>query len=165
MFISIDFSSRLSVAYSKAKEYLTKVTSGIEQQMEIWQYRQQVIRDQLNQMKPSSSYDFLLPKTQRINELTLEAVQGLNKILKQKLTIEILSLALCRVDLLIEQILRIDLKSRMIPTSNHSLDTNIRQPTTNGPPMPIIRTQPQASSGRSSTLITHEKIAFCTGET
>ncbi len=48
----------------------------------------------------------------------------------------------------------------MIPTSNHSLDTNIRQPTTNGPPMPIIRTQPQASSGRSSTLITHEKIAF-----
>ena len=71
--------------------------------------------------------------------------------------VRILSLALCRADLLIEQILRIDLKSRMIPTS----DTNTRQPTTNGqPPMPIIRTQLQTLSGRSSTLITHEKNAF-----
>jgi hypothetical protein len=73
------FSSRLTVAYNKAKEYLTKITSGIEQQTDIWQYRQQIIRDQVVQMKPSSSYDFLLPKTQRINELTLEAVQGLNR--------------------------------------------------------------------------------------
>ncbi len=37
-----------------------------------------MIRDQFVQMKSSSSYDFLLPKTQRINELTLEAVEGLN---------------------------------------------------------------------------------------
>jgi hypothetical protein len=80
LFISIEFPSRLSVAYNKAKEYLTKITSGIEQQIDIWQYRQQIIRDQLVQMKPSSSYDFLLPKTQRINEITLEAVQGLNEI-------------------------------------------------------------------------------------
>jgi hypothetical protein len=74
-----------------------------------------------------------------------------------------LSLALCRVDLLVEQILRIDLKSRMIPTSNNSLDTNIRQSIPNGQPiahMPVLRTQPQTSSGRLSTLITHEKNAF-----
>jgi hypothetical protein len=33
-------------------------------------------------MKSTSSFDFLLPKTQRINELTIEAVQG--KIEKKK---------------------------------------------------------------------------------
>lgn len=27
-------------------------------------------------MRTSSSFDFLLPKTQRINELTIDAVQG-----------------------------------------------------------------------------------------
>jgi hypothetical protein len=154
----IDEIDRLSVAYNKAKEYLTKITSGIEQQIEIWQYRQQIIRDQLNQTKPSSSYDFLLPKTQRINELTLEAVEGL-----------------CRVDLLIEQILRIDLKSRMIPTSTsfstRSSDTNItstssvmkQQPILNGQqtmPVPVLRTQQQISSGRLSTLPTQEKTSF-----
>jgi hypothetical protein len=30
-------------------------------------------------MKSSSSYEFLLPKTQRINELTVEAVEGNKK--------------------------------------------------------------------------------------
>jgi hypothetical protein len=55
----------------------------------------------------------------------------------------------------------------MIPTSTHSLDTNIRQPIPNGKfngqsivPMPVLRTQPLTTSGRSSTLITQEKIAF-----
>jgi len=70
------FFSRLSVAYDKAKQYLSKITSGIEQQTDIWQYRRHIILDQLLQIKSSSSYDFLLPKTQRINELTLEAVEG-----------------------------------------------------------------------------------------
>lgn len=67
--------SRLTVAYEKAKEYLTKITTGIDQQINIWQYRQQILREQLSQTQSSPSYDFLLPKTQRINELTLEAVQ------------------------------------------------------------------------------------------
>ena len=70
------FSSRLSVVYDKAKEYISKITSGIEQQIELWQHRRQIILNELIQMKPSSSFDFLLPKTQRINDLTLEAVEG-----------------------------------------------------------------------------------------
>lgn len=74
------FFSRLFVAYDKSKEYVSKIVSSIEQQIDLWQYRRQIILDQLIQMKPASSYDFLLPKTQRINELALEAVQGLNKI-------------------------------------------------------------------------------------
>ena len=65
--------SRLFVVYDKAKEYITKISSGIDQQIDLWQYRRQVIVDQ---MKSTSSTDFLLPKTQRINELTIEAVQG-----------------------------------------------------------------------------------------
>ena len=55
------------------------MSSGIDQQIDIWQYRQQIIREQLIQTKSSSSYDFLLPKTQRINELTLETVEGSKK--------------------------------------------------------------------------------------
>jgi hypothetical protein len=70
--------SRLSVAYDKAKEYIVKISSSIEQQIDIWQYRRQIIGDPLMQMKSSSSCDFFLPKTQRINELTIEAVEGLN---------------------------------------------------------------------------------------
>ena len=74
---SVLFPSRLTVAYEKAKEYLSKITTGIEQQISIWQYRQQIVREQIVQTPSSASYDFLLPKTQRINELTLEAVQSL----------------------------------------------------------------------------------------
>lgn len=70
-------SSRLVVTYGKAKEYLSKISSAIDQQIGVWQNRRQVMDDQINQMKTSSAYDFLLPKTQRINELTLESVQGL----------------------------------------------------------------------------------------
>ena len=68
-------SSRLSLAYDKAKEYVGKISLGIDQQMNSWINRRQII-----QMETSSSYDFLVPKTQRINELTLEAVEGLTEI-------------------------------------------------------------------------------------
>ncbi|CAF4572589.1 unnamed protein product [Rotaria sp. Silwood2] len=161
----VDEINRLSVAYDKAKEYISKIASSIEQQIDIWQYRRQIILDQLIQMKPSSSYDFLLPKTQRINELTLEAVE-----------------ALCRVDLLIEQILRIDPKSHILSTSTHQLGTNmslnhvrhatpslIKQQTfvPNGKfneqptlPMPVIRLPQQTISDRLSTLSTEEKPGF-----
>jgi hypothetical protein len=70
---NILFFSRLFVVYDKAKEYINKISSGINQQIDLWQYRRQII---LDQMKSSSSFDFLLPKTQRMNELTIEAVQG-----------------------------------------------------------------------------------------
>ncbi|CAF3729709.1 unnamed protein product [Rotaria sp. Silwood1] len=167
----VDEINRLSVAYDKAKEYISKITSSIDQQIGIWQYRRQIILDQLIQMNPSSSYDFLLPKTQRINELTLEAVE-----------------ALCRVDLLIEQILRIDPKSQIPSTSlpTHSLGANIssshvRHTTPslikpqqqqqsfipNGKfneqstlPMPVIRSSQQSISGRLSTLVNEEKPGF-----
>jgi hypothetical protein len=65
--------SRLFVVYDKAKDYINKILSGIDEQISLWQHRRQVI---LDQMKSSSSFDFLLPKTQRINELTIDAVQG-----------------------------------------------------------------------------------------
>ena len=65
--------SRLFVVYEKAKEYMSKILSGIDQQIDLWQYRRQII---LEQTKSASSFDFLLPKTKRINELAIEAVQG-----------------------------------------------------------------------------------------
>ncbi|CAF1418182.1 unnamed protein product [Rotaria magnacalcarata] len=162
----IDEINRLSVAYEKAKEYVSKIASSIEQQIDIWQYRRQVILDQVIQMKPSSSYDFLLPKTQRINDLTLDAVQ-----------------ALCRVDLLIEQVLRIDPKSHLLSVSTSQLGTNIpsshvrhstpsliKQQQTFIPaakvieqpplPVPVLRMPQQALSGRVSALITEEKPGF-----
>jgi hypothetical protein len=46
---------------------------GVDEQIGLWQHRRQII---LDQMKSTASFDFLLPKTQRINELTIEAVQG-----------------------------------------------------------------------------------------
>jgi hypothetical protein len=52
---------------------LKKISTGVDQQTDLWQYRRQIIVDQMNS---TSSFDFLLPKTQRINELTIEAVQG-----------------------------------------------------------------------------------------
>ncbi len=67
------FFSRLFVVFDKAKDYITKISSGIDEQIGLWQHRRQII---LDQMKTTSSLDFLLPKTQRINELTIEAVQG-----------------------------------------------------------------------------------------
>ncbi|CAF3186143.1 unnamed protein product [Rotaria sp. Silwood2] len=115
--IVVDEIDRLFVVYDKAKEYMNKISIGIDHQTDLWQYRRQIIFDQ---MKSSSSFDFLLPKTQRINELAIEAVQ-----------------ALCRVDLLIEQILRIDPKSSLqthpVPRSTsfsaRSLDTNVSHST------------------------------------
>ncbi|CAF3758570.1 unnamed protein product [Adineta steineri] len=167
----IDEIDRLCVTYDKAKEYISKINSSITEQVDLWQYRRQIILDQVIQMKSSSSCDFLLPKTQRINELTIEAVE-----------------ALCRVDILLEQILRIDPKSRILPTSSSSssfsartLDTNVpqtqlrqsvsstvkQQPISNGKPLgqhvlpiPVMRSQQPSTSGRLSTLITQEKTGF-----
>jgi hypothetical protein len=67
------FLSRLFVVYDKAKDYITKILTGIDEQIGLWQYRRQIIQ---NQTKSTTSFDFLLPKTQRINELTIDAVQG-----------------------------------------------------------------------------------------
>jgi hypothetical protein len=67
------FFSRLFVVYDKAKDYINKILTGVDEQIGLWQHRRQII---LDQMKTTSSFDFLLPKTQRINELTIEAVQG-----------------------------------------------------------------------------------------
>ena len=86
-----------------------------------------------------------------------------------------LSSALCRAGLLIDQILRIDLKSHTVPTSSRLSDTQSRRTTppvikqmipngkSNGPqtlPMPVLRTQPQTLSGRLSTVPTQEKTGF-----
>ncbi|CAF5027616.1 unnamed protein product [Rotaria sp. Silwood1] len=185
--IVIDEIDRLFVVYDKAKEYINKILHGINHQTDLWQYRRQIIFDQ---MKSTSSFDFLLPKTQRINELAIEAVQ-----------------ALCRVDLLIEQILHIDPKSSLqthsIPRSTsfsaRSLDTNVShstattvlsrthhvvpspslnsinqqqqqsytEPTLNGKtigkqtlPMPVLRTSQPTPSNRLSLAATQEKTGF-----
>jgi hypothetical protein len=61
------------VVYDKAKDYITKISTGIDEQIGLWQYRRQIILDQI---KSKPSFEFLLPKTQRINELTIDAVQG-----------------------------------------------------------------------------------------
>ena len=66
----------LSVMYDKAKGYIPNITSAIEQQIDLWQYRRQIITDQLSQMDASSSFNFLLPKIKRINELTIEATES-----------------------------------------------------------------------------------------
>lgn len=66
--------SRLVVTHEKAKEYLTKISHGIEQHLTFWQSRRAAIAEQMN----SHSIDFLLNKTQRINELTIDAVQSKN---------------------------------------------------------------------------------------
>ena len=58
--------------YAKAREYIDRILNGIDQQVVLWQNRQQIIREQNSTL----SFDFLLPKTQRITELTVEAVQG-----------------------------------------------------------------------------------------
>jgi len=63
----------LLVVYDKAKEYLTKISSAIDEQNDAWQHRRKIIQEQT---KSASSFDFLLPKTQRINELSIDAVQG-----------------------------------------------------------------------------------------
>lgn len=65
--------SRLFVVYDKAKDYLHKIRVGIDDQIGLWQHRRGIIMDQ---MGSPSSFEFLLPKTQRINELSIEAVQG-----------------------------------------------------------------------------------------
>ncbi|CAF1028667.1 unnamed protein product [Adineta steineri] len=181
----IDEIDRLFIVCDKAKEYLSKISSGIDQQIELWQYRRQIILDQVNSV---SSFDFLLPKTQRVNELSIEAVQ-----------------ALCRVDLLIEQILRIEPKtlvqSRSVPMSTsfsaRSIDANstyatantslsrIRHPIPSPPssnsikqqayvepmingktmgqptfPAPVLRTSQQSSGNRLSLAATQEKAGF-----
>ena len=64
------FSSRLFVVYDKAKDYLKKILAGIDEQIGLWQHRRGIIVEQ------TAPFDFLLPKTQRINELSIEAVQG-----------------------------------------------------------------------------------------
>lgn len=64
--------SRLFVVYDKAKEYLQKILDGIEQQIKSWEYRREIILDRTK----SVSSDFLLPKTNRINELAIDVVQG-----------------------------------------------------------------------------------------
>ncbi|UJR31993.1 hypothetical protein I4U23_019463 [Adineta vaga] len=169
--IILDEIDRLFVVYEKAKEYLNKISSNIDQQLDLWQYRRNIILDQINSSSSSSSFDFLLPKTQRINELTIEAVQ-----------------ALCRVDLLVEQILRIDPKSaaqtRSIPISTsfsaRSIDTNVSNSTMNtvmsrvrhpappidtksrqsNYPIPVLRTPQQSSATRLSLAATQEKSGF-----
>ncbi|CAF1117387.1 unnamed protein product [Rotaria sordida] len=183
--IIIDEIDRLFVVYDKAKEYMNKISIGIDQQTDIWQHRRQIIFDQ---MKSPSSFDFLLPKIQRINELAIEGVQ-----------------ALCRVDLLVEQILRIDPTSSVQPQpvsrptsfSARSLDTNVShstgttvlsrthhhvpspsinpvsqqqsytEPMLNGKtigkqtlPMPVLRTSQPTPSNRLSLAATQEKTGF-----
>ena len=69
-------SSRLLIAYERAKEYNDKIASGIEHQLETWQRRRQIILDASQQTTPQPSYDFLASKTERINELTLQSVEG-----------------------------------------------------------------------------------------
>jgi len=94
----IDEIDRLSLAYQKAKDYVGQISTGLDQQIDTWTNRRQII-----QMETSPSYDYLLPKTQRINELLLEAVE-----------------ALCRVELLVEQITRIDPKFLHVTRSNEN---------------------------------------------
>ena len=82
----------------------------------------------------------------------------------------ILRSALCRVDLLTEQVLRIDLKSQAMPvlSSLSSSDANPRESTTTGrvnggliAPIPVLRTSTSMSSGRLSTMTTvTEKSGF-----
>ncbi|CAF0819045.1 unnamed protein product [Adineta ricciae] len=168
--IIVDEIDRLCVAYDKAKEYVAKLTSNIDQQIEIWQYRRQIIFEQSRQSKSSSSCDFFLPKTQRINDLTIQTVE-----------------ALCRADLLLEQIHRIDPKSAILPASTSTLvstrpnqtimsSSHVRQPTPSFPKqspishartheqsmpfVPAIRNTQQSISGRLSNLNTKEKTGF-----
>ena len=105
------FFSRILVSYERAEEYLQKITIGIQKQMKIWQSR----RDVVSQDGASSNFNFLLPKTHRINELTIDTVQSTsmiwinNRFLLKKIEFFfLLCLDLCTAELLIEQILRID---------------------------------------------------------
>lgn len=75
--IEWDSFRRLFVAYDKGKEYLSSIFSRIDQQVDLWQKRRAII---LDQQSSSASMDFLLSKTQRINELTIEAVQSNEKL-------------------------------------------------------------------------------------
>ncbi|CAF2263538.1 unnamed protein product [Rotaria magnacalcarata] len=182
----IDEIDRLFVIYGKAKEYINKISANIDQQIDSWQYRRQIIFDQMNS---TSSFDFLLPKTQRINELTIEAVQ-----------------ALCRVELLMEQVLRVDPRSsvqtpsvpKLTSFSTRSFDNNVSRTTANtvhsslrhpvsSPslnsinqqqlpytesiasgkilgkqilPVPVLRTAQTTPTNRLSLAATHEKAGF-----
>ena len=60
------------MSYGKAQEYLTKISDGIQKDVEFWQNRRSTIVDQMGPV----SVDILLPKTQRMNDLIIEAVQS-----------------------------------------------------------------------------------------
>lgn len=99
--------SRLFVTYEKAKEYLAKISAGIDKHIDFWHARRPIIAEQAR----SASMDFLLPKTQRMNELIIEAVQS--KVFPTKMFRHSngrFAADLCRVDLLIEQVVRLEPK-------------------------------------------------------
>lgn len=105
------------MAYQKAKDYVGQISTGLDQQIDTWTNRRQII-----QMETSPSYDYLLPKTQRINELLLEAVEGskFRCIFNRNERFFSSSSALCRVELLVEQITRIDPKFLHVTRSNEN---------------------------------------------
>lgn len=139
----LDEIDRLFVVYEKAKEYLTKISSVVDDQIEIWQHRRKVIQDQ---SKSTSSFDFLLPKTQRINELSIDAVQ-----------------ALCRVDLLTEQIFRIDPKSLNQTSSvpfTARLTESARQQTVSSSSTPSFKQSPINSESISNGKFPAQSLYF-----
>lgn len=74
-FLSVFSCSRLCLTYEKSKEYLAKITGGIDQQINVWQTRRHSFSNETN-----TTYEPFLPKAQRINELALEAIEGRNSV-------------------------------------------------------------------------------------
>lgn len=60
------------VAYEKAKKYLDNLSDGIQQQIEVWIQR----RDIINNDRRQHSFDFLASKTDRITELAIKTVES-----------------------------------------------------------------------------------------
>lgn len=105
------------MSYGKAQEYLTKISDGIQKDFEFWQNRRSAIADQMG----SVSVDILLPKTQRMNDLIIEAVQSED--FSRDIPLEshfndMFIVDLCRVDLLIEQVVRLEPKLSMTHRTN-----------------------------------------------
>ena len=118
------------IANERAKEYTDRIASSIEHQLETWQKRRQIIRDASQQTTPQPSYDFLASKTERINELTLQSVEGsiLSTIAVRRRFVSSLSFqALCRVKLLLDQITRMEPDSKANARSATTLPKQVHK--------------------------------------
>ncbi|CAF1116962.1 unnamed protein product, partial [Didymodactylos carnosus] len=94
----IDEIDRVLVSYEKAKYYLSEISKRTETQSQLWKQRREGLENILSPSHHQSLYDYLMPKVLRTNELVVDIVT-----------------LLCRIDLLTEQIAKVEPKCLQQP--------------------------------------------------